>query len=117
MRLSCKIPHNKEQLVHQQPNQPLPNTATLTQSYAESGLANLQIKCPSNNTRIPTGRTLRAKTQRLNKTQIRSSLTATNDQMFHTLKSRGILKRKATIAINYPTNPSMATKTLKRYRW
>lgn len=86
---------------------------SLTQSYAESGLANLQIKVATNKTHIPTGRTFRAKIQRIEEKQIRNSLTAANDQLFQTLKSRGILKRKATVAIDYTTQPFYGNKNAK----
>jgi putative transposase len=86
---------------------------SLTQSYAESGLTNLQIKCSTNNTHIPTGRTFRTKTQRLSQTQIHNALTAANDQIFHTLKSLGVLRRKATVAIDYTTQPFYGNKNAK----
>jgi hypothetical protein len=86
---------------------------SLTQSYAESGLANLQIKVATNKTHIPTGRTFRARTQRLTEKQIRNALTNANDQMLHTLKSHGILKRKATVAIDYTTQPFYGNKNAK----
>jgi len=86
---------------------------SLTQSYAESGLSNLQIKTTTNNTHIPTGRTFRARTQRLDEKQIRTSLTAANDQLLQTLKNKGILKRKTTAAIDYTTQPFYGNKNTK----
>lgn len=86
---------------------------SLTQNYAESGIANLQIKTTTNNTHIPTGRTFRARTQRIEEKQIRKSLTNANDQLLQTLKNHGILKRKATVAIDYTTQPFYGNKNAK----
>ena len=108
-----KTSHNqKQQYNSSQINQCLIQLS-LTQSYAENGLTNLQIKCTSNNAHIPTGKTFRTRTQRLSETQIRSSLTAANDQMFHTLRNLGVLRRKATVAIDYTTQPFYGNKNAK----
>jgi hypothetical protein len=73
---------------------------SLSEGYAESGLANLQEKCsPKNN--VPTGRTFRARIERLKETQIREALTNSNDQVLQVIKSYGVFKRKAVVAIDY----------------
>jgi hypothetical protein len=73
---------------------------SLTESYAESGLANLQEKRnPKNN--VPTGRTFRARMQRLKETQIQKALTNSNDQILKVIKNYGVFKRKAVVAIDY----------------
>lgn len=76
---------------------------SLSKSYAESGLADLQEKCRSN--KVPTGRTFRGRVQRLAEKQIRDSLTAANDEVLHTLRGYGVLRRKAAVAIDYTTQP------------
>lgn len=73
---------------------------SLTEGYAESGLANLQEKRnPKNN--VPTGRTFRARIERLKETQIQKALTNSNDQVLKVIKNYGVFKRKAVVAIDY----------------
>jgi len=73
---------------------------SLSEGYAESGLANLAEKCnPKNNT--PTGRTFRARIESLDETQIREALTNSNDQVLQVIKSCGLFRRKAVVALDY----------------
>jgi hypothetical protein len=73
---------------------------SLSEGYAESGLACLQEKCDRNN-RVPTGRTFRARIERLEETQIQQSLTESNDHVLQVVKGYGVFRRKAVVAIDY----------------
>jgi putative transposase len=77
---------------------------SLSQSYAESGLANLSEKCNLPN-KVPTGRTFRGRIERLAEKQIRDALTQANDRVLLTLKSNCVFRRKATVAIDYTRQP------------
>jgi putative transposase len=77
---------------------------SLSQNYAESGLANLSEKCSLPN-KVPTGRTFRGRIERLSEKKIRDSLTQANDQVLHILRSYCIFRRKATVAIDYTRQP------------
>jgi hypothetical protein len=73
---------------------------SLSESYPESGLADLSQKCnPKNN--VPTGRTFRARIERLKEKQIHDALTKSNDQVLQVAKSYGVFRRKAVVAIDY----------------
>jgi putative transposase len=77
---------------------------SLTQSYAESGLADLSEKCNLPN-KVPTGRTFRGRIERLAEKQIRDSLIQANDQVLLILRSYCVFRRKATVAIDYTRQP------------
>ena len=77
---------------------------SLSQSYAESGLADLSEKCDKSN-RVPTGRTFRGRIERLAEKQIRDALIQANDQVLLILRSYSIFRRKATVAIDYTRQP------------
>jgi len=77
---------------------------SLSQSYAESGLADLSEKCNLPN-KVPTGRTFRARIERLSEKQIRDALIKANDQVLLKLRSYSIFRRKATVAIDYTRQP------------
>ena len=77
---------------------------SLSQSYAESGLADLSEKCDKSN-RVPTGRTFRGRIERLAEKQIRDALIKANDQVLLILQSYSIFRRKATVAIDYTRQP------------
>ncbi len=77
---------------------------SLSQSYAESGLTDLSEKCNFPN-KVPTGRTFRGRIERLAEKQIRDSLIKANDQVLLILRSYGIFRRKATVAIDYTRQP------------
>lgn len=77
---------------------------SLSQSYAESGLADLAEKCgPSN--MVPTGRTFRGRIERLTEKQIRDALIEANDQVLLLLRRYSLFRRKATVAIDYTRQP------------
>lgn len=73
---------------------------SLSEGYAESGLADLSQKCNPKN-RVPTGRTFRARIERLEEKQIHEALTKSNDQVLQVAKSYGVFRRKAVVAIDY----------------
>ncbi|OQA82439.1 MAG: hypothetical protein BWY29_00889 [Microgenomates group bacterium ADurb.Bin238] len=73
---------------------------SLSGGYAESGLADLQEKCDRKN-RVPTGRTFRARIERLGETQIQRALTESNDHVLQAVKGYGAFRRKAVVAIDY----------------
>jgi hypothetical protein len=73
---------------------------SLSGGYAESGLADLQEKCDRKN-RVPTGRTFRARIERLGETQIQRALTESNDHVLQVVKGYGAFRRKAVVAIDY----------------
>ena len=77
---------------------------SLGEKYAESGLADLSIRCGVPN-RVPTGKTFRSRIERIEETQIREALTQANDQVLCALKKYGVFKRKATVAIDYTHQP------------
>ena len=77
---------------------------SLSQSYAESGLADLSEKCDQSN-KVPTGRTFRGRIERLAEKQIRESLIEANDQVLLILRRYSIFKRKAVVAIDYTRQP------------
>lgn len=77
---------------------------SLSQSYAESGLANLSEKCSTPN-KVPTGRTFRGRIERLAEKQIKDALTGANDQVLRILKNYGVFRRKAVAAIDYTREP------------
>jgi hypothetical protein len=72
---------------------------SLSGGYAESGLTTLSVKCNPKN-RVPTGRAFRGRVERLQEKEIRKALTQANDQVLGALKSRGVFKRRATVAID-----------------
>jgi hypothetical protein len=72
----------------------------LSGGYAESGLTTLSVKCNPKN-KVPTGRTFRGRVECLQEKEIRKALTQANDQVLGALKSRGVLKRRATVAIDF----------------
>lgn len=77
---------------------------SLSQSYAESGLAVLSEKCgPSS--KVPTGRTFRGRVERLAEKQIREALVQANDQVLLILRRHSLFRRKATVAIDYTRQP------------
>jgi len=55
---------------------------SLSQNYAESGLANLQEKCGRSN-KVPTARTFRGRIARLSEKQIRNALIQANASSIH----------------------------------
>ena len=71
---------------------------SLSQSYAESGLANLSEECGAPNN-VPAGRTFRGRVTRLSERHVRDSLTGANDHVIRILKGYGIFRRKAVVAI------------------
>jgi putative transposase len=73
---------------------------SLSEGYAESGLANLSEKCNIKNS-VPTGRTFRGKIEHLEERQIREALTKSNNQVLQVAKSYGIFRRKTVVAIDY----------------
>ena len=73
---------------------------SLSEGYAESGLADLSEKCSRKN-RVPTGRTFRARIERLEETQIQQALTKSNDHVLQVVKGYGAFRRKAVVAIDY----------------
>jgi hypothetical protein len=73
---------------------------SLSEGYAESGLADLSEKCDLKN-RVPTGRTFLGRIERVEETQIREALTKSNDQVLQIAKSYGLFRRKAVVAIDY----------------
>ena len=73
---------------------------SLSESYAESGLADLSQKCNPKNT-VPTGITFRARIERLEEKQIHEALIKSNDQVLQVAKSYGVFRRKAVVAIDY----------------
>jgi len=73
---------------------------SLSEGYAESGLTNLSVKCNPKN-KVPTGRTFRGRVERLQEKEIREALIQANDQALGALKSRGVFKRRATVAIDF----------------
>ncbi len=73
---------------------------SLREDYSESGLTNLSVRCDVPN-RVPTGRTFRGRIERVHETQIRKALTQANDHVLQVLKSYGVFKRKAVVAIDY----------------
>lgn len=77
---------------------------SLSQSYAESGLADLSEKCDTSN-KVPTGRTFRGRIERLAEKQIRDALIQANDQVLLILKSYCMFRRKAVVAIDYTRQP------------
>ena len=77
---------------------------SLSQNYAESGLANLQEKCGRSN-KVPTARTFRGRIARLSEKQIRNALIQANDQVLLILKSYNLFGRKAAVAIDYTRQP------------
>lgn len=77
---------------------------SLRESYAESGLANLSLRCNSPN-KVPTGRTFRARVERVKETEIRKALTQANDEVLSVLKGYGVFRRKAVVAIDYTRKP------------
>jgi hypothetical protein len=77
---------------------------SLSQSYAEGGLADLSEKCDKLN-RVPTGRTFRGRIERLAEKQIRDALIKANDQVLLILQSYSIFRRKAVVAIDYTRLP------------
>ena len=77
---------------------------SLSQSYAESGLANLSEKCSTPN-KVPTGRTFRGRIERLAEKQIKDALTGANDQVLRILKNHGVFRRKAVAATDYTREP------------
>jgi hypothetical protein len=77
---------------------------SLSQSYAESGLANLSEKCGTPNN-VPTGRTFRGRIERLSEKQIRDALTKAKDRVLLVLRSYCIFRRKAAVAIDYTRQP------------
>ena len=77
---------------------------SLSQSYAESGLACLSEKCKSPN-KVPTARTFRGRIERLAEKQIRDALIKANDQVLFILRNYSIFRRKAVVAIDYTRQP------------
>jgi putative transposase len=77
---------------------------SLSEGYAESGLASLSVKCSLQN-RVPTGRTFRGRIERLEEGDIREALTRANDQVLRAIKSHGVFKRRAVAAIDYTREP------------
>ncbi len=77
---------------------------SLSQSYAESGLADLSEKCNTPN-KVPTGRTFRGRIERLAEKQIRNALIQANDQILLILRSHCLFRRKAVVAIDYTRQP------------
>ena len=77
---------------------------SLSQGFAESGLANLSEKCGGRNN-VPTGRTFRGRAERLSEGQVRESLTGANDHVLRILKGYGVFRRKAVVAIDYARQP------------
>jgi putative transposase len=77
---------------------------SLSQRYAESGLADLAEKCNTPN-KVPTGRTFRGRIELLAEKQIRDALIEANDQVLLTLRRYSIFRRKATVAIDYTRQP------------
>ena len=73
---------------------------SLSEGYAESGLADLSEKCDRKN-RVPTGRTFRARIERLEETQIQQALTKSNDHVLQVVKGYSVFRRKAVVAIDY----------------
>lgn len=73
---------------------------SFSEGYAESGLEDLQAKCDVEN-RVPTGRTFRARTQRLEEKEIRKALIQANDQVINVVKGYGKFKRKTVTAVDY----------------
>ena len=70
---------------------------SLSEGYAESGLADLSEKCSRKN-RVPTGRTFRARIERLEETQIQQALTKSNDHVLQVVKGYSVFRRKAVVA-------------------
>lgn len=77
---------------------------SLSKSYAESGLADLSEKCYTPN-KVPTGKTFRARIERLSEKQIRDALIEANDRVLLILRSYSIYRRKAVVAIDYTRQP------------
>ena len=77
---------------------------SLSQSYAESGLADLSEKCNTPN-KVPTGRTFRGRIERLAEKQIRDALIQANDHLLLILRSYCLFRRKAVVAIDYTRQP------------
>ena len=77
---------------------------SLSQHYAESGLADLSEKCAPSS-KVPTGRTFRGRIERLAEKQIRDALIQANDQVLLILRSYSIFRRRAVVAIDYTRQP------------
>ena len=77
---------------------------SLSQGFAESGLANFSEKCGRQNN-VPTGRTFRGRAERLPEGHVRDSLTGANDHVLRILKGYGVFRRKAVVAIDYARQP------------
>ena len=73
---------------------------SLSQGFAEGGLATLSEKCGRQNN-VPTGRTFRGRVERLSEGYVRDSLTGANDHVIRILKGYGVFRRKAVVAIDY----------------
>ena len=85
---------------------------SLSEDYAESGLANLSVRCNVPN-RVPTGRTFRGRIERIEEKEIRKALTHANDQVLRVLKSYGVFKRRAVVAIDYTREPFYGNPNVK----
>lgn len=85
---------------------------SLWEDYAESGLANLSLRCDVPN-RVPTGRTFRGRVERVEEAEIRKALTQANDEVLRVLKSCGVFKRRAVVAIDYTREPFYGNPNIK----
>ena len=85
---------------------------SLSQNYAENGLANLQEKYNTSN-KVPTARTFKGKIERLSETQIRDTLIQANDQVLLILKRYSIFRHKTAVAIDYTRHPFYADPDTK----
>ena len=88
---------------------------SLSQGFAECGLANLSEKCGRQNN-VPTGRTFRGRTERLPEGHVRDSLTGANDHVIRILKGYGVFWRKAVVAIDYARPPFYGDPNAMRAR-
>jgi hypothetical protein len=70
---------------------------SLREGYTEGGMADLSSKC-SLSSKVPTGRTLRNRVERVEAKEVRRSLNEANDEVLRTLKGLGVFRRRAVVA-------------------
>jgi hypothetical protein len=77
---------------------------SIREGYAQGELANLHLKLnmPS---WVPTGHTFRNRVEALTRDQVQVAFTFANDQILKILKSCGVFKRYAIVAIDYTHDP------------
>jgi len=85
---------------------------SLREGYAESGLANLSLRCNVPN-KVPTGRTFRGRVERVEAREIREALIEANDEVLRTVRGFGVFRRRAVVAIDYNRKPFYGDSNVK----